>query len=175
MTTVSIHELRMASTNVDTQEQQYSMQKNLESFELSCHGKTERGTICEYIVARQLNQLGYDSEVTAANAKYDVVTRLPDNDVRIEVKSSLLGKSNNYFVMGNIKPYLFDYLFFVFVHPTQGIVVRWTTKTEAYKVGRYLSDNLNGMRFGFRSDMTSCQGLKVWDVEDFPYEINIKS
>ena len=74
MTTVSLHELRMASTNVDTEEQQYSMLKNLESFELSCHGKTERGTICEYIVARQLTQIGYESEVTSQASPYDVTS-----------------------------------------------------------------------------------------------------
>ena len=172
MTTVSLHELRMASTNVDTEEQQYSMLKNLESFELSCHGKTERGTICEYIVARQLTQIGYESEVTSQASPYDVITY---NGLKIEVKSSLLGRSDHYFKMGNIKPWKFDYLFFVFVHPTEGIVVRWTTKAEANRIGRRLSENMNGYRFGFRSDMTSCQGLKMWEVEDFPYEINIKS
>ena len=172
MTTVSLHELRMASTNVETEEQQYSPTNNMASFELSCHGKTERGTICEYIVARQLTQLGYESEVTPQTYPYDVITY---NGLKIEVKSSLLGKTDHYFKMGNIKPWKFDYLFFVFVHPTEGIVVRWTTKAEANRIGRRLSENMNGYRFGFRSDMTSCQWLDMWDVDDFPYEIDVKS
>lgn len=172
MTAVSLHELRMASTFVETEELQYSPENNLASFELSCHGKTERGTICEYIVSRQLTQLGYESAVTCPADPYDVITCYGHE---IEVKSSLLGKTDNYFKMGNIKPWKFDYLFFVFVHPTKGIVVKWTTKAEANRVGRRLSENMNGYRFGFRSDMTSCQELKMWEVEDFPYQIDVKN
>ena len=174
MTTISLHELRMASTNVDTENNVYSPHKNESSFELSCHGKTERGTICEYIVARQLTQLGYDSEVTISRAEYDIKAQLPHGEAKVEVKSSLLGKSGKY-RMGNIKPWLFDYLFLVFVHPTRGIVVKWTTHRRAWNVAHRLSEQMSGYEFGFRDDMSNCQGLKVWDVEDFPYQIDINN
>lgn len=174
MTNISLHELRMASANVDTENNIYSPHKNQSSFELSCHGKTERGTICEYIVARQLIQLGYDSEVTPSKYPHDIETQLPEREVKIEVKSSLQGKNRKY-RMANIKPWLFDYLFFVFVHPTDGIVVKWTTKQEARWMSSQLREQVGGYEFGFRHDISSPQGLEFWDVEDFPYQIDKKS
>ena len=108
MTTVSLHELRMASTNVDTEEQQYSMLKNVESLSCPVMVRPNEGQFVEYIVARQLTQIGYESEVTSQASPYDVITY---NGLKIEVKSSLLGRSDHYFKMGNIKPWKFDYLF----------------------------------------------------------------
>ena len=171
MTTVSLHELRMASTNVEPESRQYSPENNQSAFELSCHDKWHRGTICEYIVARQLTQLGYESTVTDHWESYDIhAYNEAKVALRIEVKSSLLGKTNNYFKMANIKPALFDYLFFVFVHPTEGIVVKWTTQIKALRLGLRLEEQANGYVFGFRDDMSSCQGLQLWDVEDFPHQ-----
>lgn len=84
--------------------------------------KDARGRMCEFIVAEEFKNMGYEVEMLNGCGSHDMNVLIKGVWHRVEVKSSLIfhAKRNSYnaYCMSSIKPQLFDLLVFVFVSPT---------------------------------------------------------
>lgn len=81
-----------------------------------------RGRMCEFIVAEEFRDMGYEVEVLNGCGQHDMNVIIRGRQYRVEVKSSLIfhTKRNSYnaYCMSCIKPQHFDLVVFVFVSPS---------------------------------------------------------
>jgi len=105
--------------------QVYTPQMSEVSFGLSELTPTDRGTCVELMIVDRMLAHGVETtHVGGSNAGCDLTLYVGGKIVRGEVKSSVLGpKSGKYYFQG-VKPECFDILFFAFVHPSMGLVVK---------------------------------------------------
>ena len=103
----------------------YSVEKNPVSFGLSLLNNLDRGTACEKYLCRTMNAHGIEATHKGGSGNSnDISLYVGGRIVRAEVKSSLLGPTSGQYYFQGVKPELFDILFFAFVHPTKGVVVK---------------------------------------------------
>jgi hypothetical protein len=110
-----------------------------------------RGRMCEFIVAEEFRNMGYEVEVLSGCGRHDVNIVINDKRYRVEVKSSLIfhtkRNTHNAYCMSSIKPKHFDILVFVFVSPNgitykimnqksfmQHFATRFACRKEGYSV-----------------------------------------
>lgn len=81
-----------------------------------------RGRMCEFIVAEEFRNMGYEVEMLSGCGSHDMNLIVNKKCYRVEVKSSLIfhTKRNtfNAYCMSSIKPQYFDIVVFVFVSPS---------------------------------------------------------
>ena len=164
-----------------SKDSRYSPEDNQVSFELSLMSSIERGEIFEAIIAERIQKhTGYQATQTVHRAHWDITVNLDDSPVRIEVKSSLMGKGewNKHkraqFLLQNIKPDNFDYLFIVLIKKND-VMIKWCTADD---MQLYFDDNLtNEQTNGYNvSIVENRQRVKssaldldmFYDLEDFP-------
>ena len=103
----------------------YSPQKSELSFMLSGLSATDRGHAIEKMIVECMNAHGIDAtHMGGSGNSCDISLYVGGRLVRAEVKSSLLGPTSGQYYFQGVKPELFDILFFAFVHPTKGVVVK---------------------------------------------------
>ena len=153
------------------QDDRYTRDKSEVSFELSIMSRLERATVLESIVAEKVeHHTGYKSTVTAPTAAWDITVDLDDKPVRVEVKSSIIGKQGwtKYrtvsFLFTNIKPPNFDYLFLVFMGE-YGIEIKWCTTEDICDFFSCHTRHCNGYAL---SCTPSTLPDFLQDLEDFP-------
>lgn len=150
----------------------YSVEKNAVSFGLSLLSNLDRGTACEKYLCRTMNAHGIDAtHMGGSGNSNDISLYVGGRIVRGESKSSLLGpQSGKYYFIG-VKPELFDILFFCFVHPSRGVVVKTASaKSIRQWVAEYNPTNKTkdggpaSYDIYFRGDMTNTKIPTIeWD------------
>ena len=136
--------------------QVYTPQKSELSFDLAQLSPTDRGVSIELMIADRMARFGVEAtHMGGAGNSHDISLYVGGKIVRGEVKSSLLGPTSGKYYFQGVKPEMFDILFFAFVHPTDGVVV----KTASVKsVERWVSEyspkrKKDGFDIYFRGDM----------------------
>lgn len=136
----------------------YTPQKNDVSFDLSTLPPVDRGMLIERMIVDHMVQFGVDAtHVGGSNADCDISLMVGGRMLRGEVKSSLLGPQSGKYYFQGVKPEHFDILFFGFVHPTNGVVVKTASvKDIAVWVKEYSPKRkVEGYDIYFRGDMTN--------------------
>lgn len=138
--------------------QLYTPSQNELSFDLAQLSSVDRGTVVEVMVVDRMGKFGIDaSHVGGSNCANDIDLYVGGKIVRGEVKSSLLGpKSRKYYFQG-VKPEAFDMIFFAFVNPWDGLVVKTASSKD---IARWVSEynpkrKAEGYDIYFREDMTN--------------------
>lgn len=148
----------------------YTPQKSELSFELAQLSPTDRGTSVELMIVDCMNRFGIDAaHMGGSGHSCDISLYVGGKIVRGEVKSSLLGPTSGKYYFHALKPELFDILFFAFVHPTDGVVV----KTASVKsVERWVSEyspkrKKDGFDIYFRGNMMNDKIPTIeWDPSE---------
>ena len=122
----SLLDLADAKQNIysDRPEAVYSPNNSEVSFDLAQMTTTDRGNAIEYMVAKRMRLAGIDAEHIGGTNSFDIKIFVNGKIVRAEVKSSLLGPQSGKYYFQKLKPGEFDIVFFVFVHPTDGVIVK---------------------------------------------------
>lgn len=94
------------------------------SFDLSQLQPTDRGRAIEHMISKRMNLQGIDAEHIGGTNSFDIKLYVNGRIVRGEVKSSLLGPQSKKYYFQGVKPNECDVIFFAFVHPTKGIIVK---------------------------------------------------
>lgn len=143
------------------------------SFAASKMTNSNRGTRIENVVCQFINDLGYAANQTAHTGEWDITVELADRPVRVEVKSACVSgtdKDPRFLFMGII-PESFEYIVFAFVHPTEGIVLKWTTGekfTDQWASKR--KESRKGYNLPVATGMTH-KHVELFDMDDFPEEL----
>lgn len=155
--------------------QLYTPQKSELSFDLSQMSPLDRGTSCELMIVDRMNRFGIDAtHEGGSNSSNDISIFVGGKIVRGEVKSSLLGPTSGKYYFQAVKPEEFDVIFFAFVHPTEGVVVKSAAKRD---IARWVSEynptrKANGYDIYFREDMTNGKIPTIlWDPSEEKIEI----
>ena len=150
--------------------QVYTPQKSELSFELAQLSPTDRGTSVEIMIADYMRRFGVDSTHMGGCAHtHDISLYVGGKIVRGEVKSSLLGPTSGKYYFCGVKPELFDIVFFAFVHPTEGVVVKTASRRD---IQRWASDynakrKAEGYDIYFRGDLTNTKIPTIlWDPSE---------
>ena len=97
------------------------------SYALTRLESNAQGTACERAIGKMMQAHGVDCEILGgAGNDCDLVV----NGIRAEVKSSRIGKKTDLYTFSKIKPDLFQILFFVFIHPSRGLVIKTVKKSD---------------------------------------------
>lgn len=169
--TITIEQLRGTET-MGVHKWAYTPDGNLISYEASQMTSVDRGTKIESVVHKIIQEMGYNATQTVHTHDWDITVDLPHKPVRIEVKSAMLTTNKNtqkgQFHFQNIDTDSFDYIIFAFVHPHEGIVLKWQTLKGFQEWGWDKSrDNNNKMTFTGRENMTH-RKVELFDMDDFP-------
>ena len=158
---------------VNKTESQYSATKNQATYELSLLGTLDRATRCERFIADQIeHKTGYSCSLTRPNWEWDITVELENKPVRIEVKSALYQKLKKYpqrtscYLVQNVKPELFDYIFIVLVTP-EGTIEKWAKSKDIKKYCRWASEGNNGYGISINTNKLYKYDF-LRDIEDFP-------
>lgn len=97
------------------------------SYALTRLESNAQGTACERTLFKLMQLHGIDCELRGgAGNDCDLLV----NGIESEVKSSRLGKNTELYTFSKIKPELFKILFFVFIHPDRGLVIKTVKKSD---------------------------------------------
>ena len=150
----------------------FNPELNRAMWEISQLVTSERGDICEHVIAREIeHKTGYKTTVTSKKCEYDIAVALEDRAVRVEVKSSLFNSLGKFQFQGiklerEGRSYrAFDFLFLVFLHPT-GTTVKWCTRDDIYNRVSHTKSNGGKFQLGLRLENIPSF---FQDLEDFPY------
>ena len=138
--------------------QLYTPQKSEMSFDLYGMSSLDRGTCVELMIVEHMKRFGIDAtHVGGSNSENDLTIFAGGKIIRGECKSSLLGPTSDKYYFQGVKPECFDILFFAFVNPTQGVVVKTTGKKDILAwVNTYSPKRKkDGFDIYFRPDMTN--------------------
>lgn len=94
------------------------------SYRLSGLSSNDRGAVVEYMLVAKMESFGMNVTHLGGVSSHDIMI---DNGIRGEVKSSLLGPVSSKYYFQGVKPECFDIVFFSFVHPVMGLVVKTTS------------------------------------------------
>lgn len=145
--------------------QVYTPQKSELSFDLYGMSPLDRGTCIELMIVFQMSRFGIDAtHMGGSNSENDLAIYAGGKIIRGECKSSLLGPTSGKYYFQGVKPESFDVLFFAFVHPTEGVVIKTAGKKDILKwVNTYSPKRKkDGFDIYFRSDMTNDKIPTVW-------------
>jgi|TARA_B100000085_G_C18407283_1_gene457121 hypothetical protein len=158
---------------VNKTESQYSATKNQATYELSLLGTLDRATRCERFIADQIeHKTGYSCSLTRPNWEWDITVELENKPVRIEVKSALYQKLKKYpqrtscYLVQNVKPELFDYIFIVLITP-EGTIEKWAKSKDIQKYCRWGCEGNNGYQMSISTSKMDKYDF-LHDIEDFP-------
>jgi len=147
--------------------QLYTPQKSELSFDLSQMSPLDRGTSVELMIVDRMNRFGIDAaHMGGCTCSSDISLFVGGKIVRGECKSSLLGPTSGVYYFQGVKPECFDILFFGFVSPTDGVVVKTTSSRDIVKwVEQYNPKRKkDGYDIYFRGDMTNSKIPTIeWD------------
>lgn len=147
--------------------QLYTPQKSELSFELSGMASVDRGTSIEMMIVDTMRSFGIDADHMGGSANsHDISLYVGGKIVRAEVKSSLLGPTSGKYYFQAIKPEMFDMIFFAFVHPTEGVVVKTASGRDIRQWVREYdpTEKEKGFDIYFRGDMTNSKIPTIeWD------------
>jgi len=150
------------------------------SFAASKMNASNRGTRIENVVFQHIKNMGYEATQTVHTGEWDITVELTDRPVRVEVKSACVsnnGKPNKRgdiskcFRFMGICPERFEYIVFAFVHPTEGIILKWTT-SEKFKQqwSSKRKESRKGYNLPVSLDMAH-KDVELFDMESFPDEL----
>ena len=145
------------------------------SFAASKMTASNRGTRIENVVFQHIKDMGYEATQTVHTGEWDITVELTDRPVRVEVKSACVsggkGYTNHRFLFMGICPERFEYIVFAFVHPTEGIILKWTT-SEKFKQqwSSKRKESRKGYNLPVSLDMAH-KNVELFDMEDFPDEL----
>jgi hypothetical protein len=144
------------------------------SFAASKMTATNRGTRIENVVFQHIKDMGYEATQTVHTGEWDITVELTDRPVRVEVKSACVSNSNKtnkrFFFMG-ICPESFEYIVFAFVHPTEGIILKWTTSERFWdQWACKRKESRKGYNLPIPLDLVH-KYVELFDMEDFPDEL----
>ena len=152
----------------------YTPENNAVSYAASLMTSVDRGTRIESVVHKIIQGMGYTANQTAPTHAWDITLDLPSGPVRVEVKSAMQGTQSRsgkgHFFFHNISPQHFDFIVFAFVHPTEGIVLKWLTQDEFTDWSWNKKEQRTGFSFITREDLTH-RTVEFHDMEDFPGEM----
>ena len=134
----------------------YTPQKNESSYILSLQTCPDRGGAIEDLIAKRLQKVGVQTtHLGGSHNSFDLAIVVNGSPIRAECKSSLANPSTGRYKFHRIKPGLFDILFFAFVHPTRGVVVKTASVKDIKKwIVDYLpSGGIDGYNIGFGKSM----------------------
>ena len=158
---------------VDKTESQYSATKNQATYELSLLGRTDRATRCEHFIADQIeHKTGYQCKLTRPNWEWDITVELENKPVRVEVKSALYQKNKKLphltskYLIANVKPELFDYIFIVLVTP-EGTIEKWAKSKDIKTYCKCSTRHCNGYSLCINSNKIDEYHF-LHDIDDFP-------
>jgi hypothetical protein len=148
--------------------QVYTPQKSELSFDLAQMSPTDRGTSVELMIVDHMKRFGIDSAHMGGCAHtHDISLYVGGRIVRGEVKSSLLGPTSGKYYFCGVKPELFDILFFAFVHPTNGVVVKTASSRDVKRWASNAKRKSEGYDIYFRGDMTNSKIPTIlWDPSE---------
>ena len=150
--------------------QLYTPQKSEMSFELSGMSATDRGTSIEMMIVDTMRSLGIDADnMGGAGHSHDISLYVGGKIVRAEVKSSLLVPTSGKYYFQAVKPEMFDMIFFAFVHPTEGVVVKTASGRDIRQWVREYdpTEKEKGFDIYFRGDMTNSKIPTIeWDPSE---------
>src|SRR6056300_866658 len=106
----------------------YTPQKNHEAYMLYHYPKS--GVACENLVFQTMLQHGLQADWVGDDDSHDISLYVGGRLVRVEVKSSVMHGTPARFKFHGIKPEKFDLLVLVFIHPTEGTVVKTCRKSD---------------------------------------------
>jgi hypothetical protein len=168
---ITIDQLRGTDT-MGNHAWKYTPENNIVSYEASQMRSVIRGTKIESIVHEIIQEMGYNATQTVHNHDWDITVDLPHKPVRIEVKSAMMTTNKNskhgQFMFQNIDTDHFDYIVFAFVHPHNGIVLKWQT-LKGFQEWAWdkVRTELGKMSFTSRDNMTH-RRVELFDMDDFP-------
>ena len=103
----------------------YSPQTSELSFNLSGMSPTDRGTCVERMIVDRMLSHGIEAtHIGGSGSDCDITLYIGGKIVRGEVKSSMLGPQSKKYYFQGVKPECFDIVFFAFVHPSEGLIVK---------------------------------------------------
>ena len=147
----------------------YTPQKNYQSYMLSLQTCPARGESIEIIIAKRLQMLGVQAtHLGGSQNSIDLSVSVNGSPVRGECKSSLSAPGTGRYKFHRVKPELFDILFFAFVHPTRGVVVKTASVRD---INRWIADcspsrGEDGYSIGFGKSMTHQHIPTIeWDAD----------
>lgn len=166
--TISINDIRRFETETTPKAEAYSPRKDRAAWELATMDVTPRGSLCERIIADQIEQTtGIPTRALEGNGDYDVMVGLDNRPVRVEVKSCICNKkawtnfqAENYTIAA-VKPELFDFLFAIKIRP-YGVEVKWCHTSD---LQGWITQK-RGQQ-GYRLPITNWPDF-FYDLEDFP-------
>jgi hypothetical protein len=166
-TTIDLANAKNTISHKRGENQLYTPQKSELSFDLFGMSSLDRGTCLEIMIVEHMKSLGIDTtHMGGSNSANDLVIFAGGKIIRGECKSSLLGPTSGKYYFQGVKPECFDILFFTFVNPTDGVVVKTAGKkdimawVETYSPKR----KREGFDIYFRSDMVNDKIPTVeWD------------
>ena len=133
----------------------YTPQKNQLSFEL--YHYPDSGVAIEHMVCERLQSAGLQASRVGDADSHDISLYVGGRLVRVEVKSSVMASAKpNRFKFHGVKPEKFDLLVLVFIHPTEGVVVKTCRKSdiENWIVSSGARVQRDGYNINFHSSMT---------------------
>ena len=152
----------------------YTPENNAVSYAASLMTPVDRGTRIESVVHKIIQGMGYTANQTAPTHAWDITLDLPSGPVRVEVKSAMQTthsvSQKPQFFFSNISPDHFDYIVFAFVHPLDGIILKWVTQEEFTDWSWDKSEQNRGYTFVARPDLTH-RTIEFHDMDDFPGEM----
>jgi hypothetical protein len=150
----------------------YSQTKSPASWELVHLDRNDRAERIERFIADHIERRsGYKATTTQQNCHWDITADLECGPVKIEVKSALRMKGNEKtYVLQNIKPHLFEYLFLVLITP-EGVRMGWANSEEIAELCSWKTERASGYSITVNLDKWESGEYDDWlfDIEDFPY------
>ena len=153
----SIAEINEAKKGLN-QPEVYTVEKSIESYDVAKQSEHDRGFIAERLVYLRMKAYGLDAKHTGPTKSHDIELYVDGAVVRGETKSSLLGPNTNAYSFKSIKPECnAKIIYFVFVHPTKGLIVKTASMADVVSWielrGIKRQEN-GGYTVGFNSSMT---------------------
>ena len=144
----------------------FSPEKSRLSYEISLMTGTERGVCAERLLYRRFVKDGWNVKHVGGPNPHDMEIVQDGRTYKIEVKLATYGvitKTINKTYYGyqfrNVKPDLFDVIFFVFVTP-DGVLVRWTASEEVQDWAYDKKEDLRGYT------ITANKDRKIRNLDD---------
>ena len=106
----------------------YTPQNNHEAYMLYHYPKS--GVACENLVFQTMLKHGLQADWVGDDDSHDISLYVGGRLVRVEVKSSVMHGTPARFKFHGVKPEKFDLLVLVFIHPTEGTVVKTCRKSD---------------------------------------------
>ena len=150
----------------------FSPERSRLAYELSLMTGNERGICAEKMLYDRFLKDGWDVEHVGGRNSHDLQIIQNNRVYKIEVKLATYGlvcKTANKKYYGyqfrNVKPYLFNLLFLVFLTP-DGILVRWTDQDEVLHWSEDKKEGVSGYTIG-ANEKRKIKNLQTIDFEEF--------